>query len=370
MKAISTGNRYVIYDDTLKTYDKLPAKTYAIRLDPSSGLYLEARPDFVIGEKVYGVHLEKVDKILRSFGQFTRSLGVILSGDKGIGKSLFAKLLSISAVEHGLPVIIVDRFIPGIASYLESIAQEALVLFDEFDKTFARETSEFGEGRDPQTELLTLFDGMVIGKKLYVVTCNELRGLNEYLVNRPGRFHYHFRFDYPSAAEVREYLSDKLEGACNEEIEKVVIFASKVNLNYDCLRAIAFELGNGAAFEEAIQDLNILNLSETQYTVTLHFTNGKALTTNTRSLNLFDAEQVQEVDFYQDGGKWIKAAFSTSQCLCDVKNGMTIVPASALTVQKSGDVFENATYPMDGGLVPARMTITRTTERSLHYAAA
>ena len=28
MKAISTGNVYRIYDDTLKTYDKLPAQPY------------------------------------------------------------------------------------------------------------------------------------------------------------------------------------------------------------------------------------------------------------------------------------------------------------------------------------------------------
>ena len=35
----------------------------------------------------------KVKKVLHAFERFQRSLGTILSGDKGIGKSVFAKLL-------------------------------------------------------------------------------------------------------------------------------------------------------------------------------------------------------------------------------------------------------------------------------------
>ena len=31
MRAISHGNIYDIYDDSLKTYDKLPALTYVVR---------------------------------------------------------------------------------------------------------------------------------------------------------------------------------------------------------------------------------------------------------------------------------------------------------------------------------------------------
>ena len=90
----------------------------------------------VVKEKVYGVHPEKADKVIAAFAMFERNLGVILSGDKGIGKSLFARVLSSKAVKTGYPVIIVDQFIPGIASYIESIDQEAVILFDEFDKTF------------------------------------------------------------------------------------------------------------------------------------------------------------------------------------------------------------------------------------------
>ena len=47
MKAISIGAKYEIYDDSLKAYDRLPAKTYTVRFSKMSGFFLEARTDLV-----------------------------------------------------------------------------------------------------------------------------------------------------------------------------------------------------------------------------------------------------------------------------------------------------------------------------------
>ena len=193
------------------------------------GFYLTEHPNIEVQEKVYGVHDSKVKKVIHAFEIFERSLGIILSGEKGIGKSIFAKLLCQKAIEKGYPVIIVDEAHKGIARLIENIEQECVVLFDEFDKTF-RSNKE----HDEQAKLLSLFDGTAGGKKMYIVTCNELRGLNDYIVNRPGRFHYHFRFEYPTAEAIREYQEDKLEKQFYGEIEKVIEFAWRVNLNYDC----------------------------------------------------------------------------------------------------------------------------------------
>ena len=137
-----------------------------------------------------------------------------------------------------------------------------MVLFDEFDKTFCNNDNN---GISPQTLMLSLFDGISVGKKLFLITCNGIRKLNDYLINRPGRFHYHFRFDYPSYEEIQEYLQDKLEEKYYGEIEGVVAFSRKVNLNYDCLRAIAYEISNGQTFKEAIKDLNIVNIEVVKY---------------------------------------------------------------------------------------------------------
>ena len=90
MKAISIGKTFEIYDDSLLTYDKLPAQVYTIRFSQMKGFYLEKHQNIEINEeKIYGVHLQKIQKVIKSFEKMERNLGVILSGDKGIGKSRF-----------------------------------------------------------------------------------------------------------------------------------------------------------------------------------------------------------------------------------------------------------------------------------------
>ena len=301
MKVINTGTKYDIYPDDLKSYDKLPAEYYIVRFNPKHGFYLEQYYEFTIPDsKIYGVHLEKVNKVLSSYKVFNRNLGVILSGDKGIGKSLFARLLGKEAVAGGIPVIIVDAFVDGVGSFIDRIDQEVMILFDEFDKTFVKG----GDTEvDPQAAMLSLFDGVSQGKKLFVVTCNELRGLNSFLVNRPGRFHYHFRFNYPTADDIKEYLNDKLCEFAKEEIENVVSFSNRVALNYDCLRAIAFELNLGLTFQEAIGDLNIINIKNEQYEIILRFEDGTILTNRRFSTDLFNDEE-KKAELYDRQGKY------------------------------------------------------------------
>ena len=72
---------------------------------------------------------------------------------------LLRTLLSVEAIKNGLPLIIVDRYYPQIATYLDSIQQECVILFDEFDKTFGGVKATDGEP-DPQATMLTLFDGL------------------------------------------------------------------------------------------------------------------------------------------------------------------------------------------------------------------
>ena len=363
MKAISIGRRYEIHEDSLKAYDKLPVNTYTVRFDKMSGFYLEARTRLAVTEKVYGIHPEKADKVLRAFTMFERNLGVILSGSKGIGKSLFARLLSAKAQEAGYPVIIIDQFIPGIAAYIESIEQEAVFLFDEFDKTFGSVCPGTNEA-DPQSALLSMFDGT---SKLFIITCNSLQRLNDYLVNRPGRFHYHFRFDYPAPEEIQAYLTDKLDPAYTSEIKNVILFSKKVALNYDCLRAIAFELNLGLPFEKAIQDLNIINLREERYNVTLHFRGGRTMTAKRCQLDLFGDDRSERVCLSDEQGRdRVVAEFNPQMCVYDYERHATIVPAEAISLDYI-DYYEEEAVEEIKKLVPDYLSLTRAAERNLHY---
>lgn len=370
MKVVAHNSIYEIYGDSLKTYEGLPPQVYNVRFSKQSGFYLEAMAPLEIKEqKIYGVHESKCQKVLDSFATFKRNLGVILSGDKGIGKSLFAKLLGIRAIENGYPLVIVDKYIPGIASYLESIDQECVVMFDEFDKTYGEVKAEDGQA-SPQAELLTLFDGMAMGKKLYVITCNDLNKLNDYLVNRPGRSHYHFRFEYPTPAEITEYMQDKLPEEYWGEIQHVVTFSRKIRLNYDCLRAIVFELSTGAAFKDAIADLNIVNTNWERYRLILQYENGMTVSQRGCCFDMFSDDEVDEWLCDKNGNEYVKVFFEPAFAEWAPSIQGNVIPADKLKVEywNAEDEEVKKLVAAAKETKPLYLLIKRELDKSLHYA--
>jgi len=360
MNIINFGDRYEIYSDSLRVFTELPAKTYAVCFNKMSGFSLQSRSDMAVKEKVYGDHEAKVTKVFRSFSAFDRNLGVLLSGNKGIGKSLFVKMICQKANEVGLPVIIVDAYIPGIASYLESIEQEVVVIFDEFDKTFGDVKRMEGDV-DPQTSLLTMFDGVSTGKKLFVITCNEIRKISEFLVNRPGRFHYHFRFNYPSDKEIEEYLKDKLDEQFYDQIPSVISFSKRIGLTYDCLRAIAFEINCGETFKRAIEDLNIVNTEGEQYNLTLYFKDGGTLVCRREYIDMYGWESVY-IDFRDKSSKMaLEVHFELADCIYDGFTGNMQIDGQAVEVSS----YYQKEYK-DREI--SRITVVRCGQRSIHYA--
>ena len=122
MNVVHSGDTFQIYGDALKTYDKLPVGTYDVCFNKMTGFYLTSHADLVVNEeKIYGSSPAKVEKVLRGFQAVDRNFGVILSGRKGIGKSLFARQLAVRAKDYNLPLILVSCYYPGIADFLSSI---------------------------------------------------------------------------------------------------------------------------------------------------------------------------------------------------------------------------------------------------------
>lgn len=324
MNVVHSGDTFQIYGDALKTYDKLPAGTYEVGFNKFSGFFLTSHNDLVVSEgKVYGCSEKKVQKVLHSFSKVDRNFGVILSGRKGIGKSLFARLLAVHAKDYGLPLLLVTTYYPGIANFLSSIEQEVIVLLDEFEKTFADK-----DGVKPQEEMLPLFDGLDGGKKLFVVTCNEVNKLNTYLLNRPGRFHYHFMLSNPNPDEIREYLVDKLEEQYHPLIKKVVGFAANANITYDILRAIAFELNNGYSFEETLADLNISKEEAPCFDIIAEFADGTRWRSENERIDMYDSDK--RYYWFADpktSSKLIRLDFEPADVVIDVEHGeMTLAP--------------------------------------------
>lgn len=301
MRVISDGNRYDIYPNNIDMFDKLPPSYYDVKFSEREGFYLTKHPDFEkTEEKVYGPSEQRVKKVFTSFSKTNRNLGVILSGDKGIGKTLTARMMCMEAVLRGYPVILVNKDYPGLADFIGNIDEEVVVLFDEFDKIFTTITRNL-YNNDPvattekQSTLLGLFDGIYSGKKLFIITCNELRNLSSLLLNRTGRFHYHFQFEYPGDDEITLYMKDKLDPKYYGEIKNVIEFSRRMELNYDTLRSIAFELNMGYSFDEMINDLNIINFDEVEYKVFVHLKNGQKLDFKTINVDLFGENRIREI---------------------------------------------------------------------------
>ena len=340
MNIVNAGSRYQIYGEDVKTYKRLPLMSFEICFNKMAGFYLSSRSDLAINEeKIYGNHEVKVNKVLNSFKHSDRNLGVILSGQKGIGKSLFARILSHQAIEDGYPVLLANTYMPGIADFISSIEQEVVVIFDEFEKNFASNVEE-RVGPSPQEEMLSLFDGLYNGKKLFVITCNEVDRLNTYLLNRPGRFHYHFKITYPTEEEIVEYLTDKVDKKYVDGIKDIVNFSRTVNMTYDYLRAIAFELNQGYGVAETLEDLNISQTSNVRFNITITTVNGDVYNTYGASVNLFSNPNTNHqrwYDGYASDSKTIRYALTPDSI--KIEKGMITADPKKVEVYIDPDDF-------------------------------
>lgn len=292
---VASGGQFRLYDDSVQTFDRLPVATYAIDFSKMSGYSLRQVAPLSPGdETVYGSHTSRVDRIVRAYEAMDRSLGVILSGDKGMGKSLMLRMLAAQCREQlELPTILVQHSTPGLASFLDDLG-EVVVVFDEFEKVFTSNGED-----DVQNQFLPLFDGLSATKRLYVLSVNHLGRVNEFMLNRPGRFHYHMRFAYPEPETVATYLRDQVPGIADAQVDAVVEFSRKYDVNFDHLRAIAFELRRGEPFAEVIGDLNIKRPERHDSFVDARITwqDGDA-DVLTGPIDLFDRDSAQAINDY------------------------------------------------------------------------
>lgn len=285
MNIVNSGETFRVYGEDVKTFKELPVATYKIGFSIMGGFYLTLHDDLETREeKIYGNTNNKVKKALDSFKDANRNFGIILSGPKGSGKSLFTRALSESAAEQDIPTIIADMYIDGLEDFISSIKQEVLIIFDEFEKKFSENNA--------QQRLLSLFDGIDAGKKMFVITCNEIGRLNQYLLNRPGRFHYHFVTSAPSAVEIKEYMTDKLLPQYHDQIDNIVSLAMGAEFTYDCLRAIVTELNKGYSVQETFEDLNIRQENEINMFEVSVITNHGERYSRKYKLNIYDNNEM------------------------------------------------------------------------------
>lgn len=267
---LKSGNTFKVTSKAaLDLHEALPAGNYVIKEDPRSGeLYLEEINAFSFKGKQYGDHSAKCDRIFNTFMDRPNSTGVMLTGEKGSGKSLLAKLVCIKAVKEGVPTIVInapwcgDKF----NAFLTAIKQPTIVLFDEFEKVY---------DSDDQEKILTLLDGVFPSKKLFVITCNDKWRVDSHMRNRPGRIYYMLDFTGLEESFIIEYCEDNLLAKNKKYIKRICAIASLfAQFNFDMLKAMVEEMNRYGESPEAV--LKMLNVKpefedgkHTRYAVSL-----------------------------------------------------------------------------------------------------
>jgi DNA replication protein DnaC len=274
-------NYQVISGNAITILNELPASIYELSFIPNEGFSLnETDGYFNITEKLYG-QIETITKrVLHTFETVTGNLGVLFSGPKGLGKSLALRNICKEAVRKELPIILVNKHFDNISSFIDTIRQSVVVVFDEFEKHFLDRNKADREDLEGQDSLLNLFDSTLNGKKLFLLSCNDIGNISEYLLNRPGRLHYHFRMHRLSIDEITEYCMDNLDKENSELIPEILSMGALISdFSYDMLRSIIFELNiYKCGLQEARKILNIEARSKSPFNYTIYFQSGKTET--------------------------------------------------------------------------------------------
>lgn len=247
-----------INDDTI--VDRLPPKVYELKFSEFMGFYLGIVKDLLeTPKKIYGKTPSRVERCIQSYRERSASTGILMTGDKGTGKTLLMSLLANSAItELGLPVILIKAAYsgPAFTSFIESLGETCLV-FDEFGKMYTSRNKSDDDETEPQTALLGLLDGVDKTKRLIIMTENNELDINEFLLNRPSRIFYHFRYSKLDEDSITGYCSDR--NVKNDATNSILELARGSRIfSFDMLQSIVEEhLRFGASVDEAIEDLNI-----------------------------------------------------------------------------------------------------------------
>lgn len=251
---IKVGNKVDIRPQGLD-YALEAGRCYNLEFDEyESYTYLTCDGELSLPDKIYGSD-EIKDRIIKSYNNSSKSMGVLLEGLKGSGKTLFAKQL---AKASNLPIIIVKDSYPiwKACEAFAKFSQPVVILLDEIEKN---------DMRWPTSKLLKLLDGIQDGaKKLTIMTCNDSSYLDDNLMNRCGRIRYHLMYERLSEEVVKNIIDTSVGDNINKD-ELFDFITTKIDvLSYDNVITICDEVNlfPELSFDEIVRVLNITKKDE------------------------------------------------------------------------------------------------------------
>jgi hypothetical protein len=217
------GEVYWMDGDGISIDNKIPIGIWQL-VGTKMGPKLIPIKDFKLSHgKIYGNSQIRANHIVEAFkkNENDRNLGVLLSGGRGLGKTLTTRLV-IEQIKDDYPIITISEYVPGMNDFLSHV-KKSVILMDEFEK-FMSGNIKGNDAEDEQTKqetLLSVLDGNTgSAGNLYLLTANHTYKLDENLISRPGRIRYHYKYMSEPAEVVRSYCQDNLND--KSKIEEVV----------------------------------------------------------------------------------------------------------------------------------------------------
>jgi hypothetical protein len=274
---INGADYRIMYGNELAVLEALPASIYEVHYEKEKGFFL-TRVDgtFTVSETLYGDVEALTGRVMYSFERTEGNLGVLLSGPKGLGKTLTVKNICKTALGRNLPVIMVKEHFDNIVSFIDTVCQPCVVVLDEFEKLYPDHRKTEQDELEGQEALLTMFDSALASKKLFLLTCNDVHNISEYLLNRPGRIHYHFKMNRLTVNEIREYCTDNLREELRDFIPNICSLGARIpDFSYDMLRSLIFEMNTYVCEPEEVKHiLNIDTKARSPFDYTICFASG------------------------------------------------------------------------------------------------
>lgn len=254
----------IVRIDPTQLRDALPAGIYSVNFNPMMGFSLSLRnSSFELPEVLFGDVDEKVERLMKRY-KLNGEISALLSGAKGSGKTLLAHAFCNKAIADGKAVVIVDQSFGnpvGLKEFLGDIG-DAVFIFDEFAKTFDEED---------QKAMLDFFSGSNYNKRATFVIENRYTDINEFMLDRPGRMRFHFKYAKLSLQVAKEVCE---HNKLSLELTKLILnyAARSYTIGMDTLsrlieECIIDEINDKDTFDSLVEDLNIPTNRDVEYKI-------------------------------------------------------------------------------------------------------